>query len=75
MILPTKHVSVENSLIGAGSVVLRYLSSPQTPTALWDRVRHSPGVGVYGRFVLALDLLFAIGAIDSKDGLILRTKR
>ncbi len=75
MILPMKHVSINNSLIGAGAVVLRHLSSSQTPTALWERVRHSLEVKVYGRYILALDFLFAVGAIDFQNGLIVRAKQ
>jgi hypothetical protein len=75
MISPTKHISVQNSLLGAGAVVLRNLSSPQPPTALWERVRRWPEIKVFERFVLTLDFLFAIGAVELEDGLIVRTKR
>ncbi len=74
MILPTKHVSVQYSVIGAGAAILRNLDSSQTVTGLWERVRSTPEVGVYWRFVLSLDFLFAIAAVDLKDGLIVRCK-
>lgn len=72
MILPTKHVSLQNSLLGVGSAILSNLDSPKTVSALWERVRKLPMVGVYGRYVLALDFLFAINAINYKNGLIER---
>jgi hypothetical protein len=72
MILPTKHISVQYSLLGAGAAILRRLDSPQTVTALWERVRTEPEVCVYWRFVLSLDFLFAIGILEFKDGLIAR---
>ena len=72
MILPTKHVSAQHSLLGAGATILQYLDSPQTITALWEQVRVSPNIEAYERFVLTLDLLFAIGALDLFDGLIMR---
>lgn len=75
MILPTKHVSVRNSLIGAGATILHTLNSPQTVTGLWNNVRTNPEVGVYQRFVLILDFLFVIDAIELIDGLIVRTNR
>jgi hypothetical protein len=75
MILPTKHISVQYSLLGAGAAILRSLDSPRTVTGLWERVRAEPEIGVYWRFVLALDLLFAIGVLDFKDGLIARSQR
>jgi hypothetical protein len=74
VILPTKHISVQNSLLGAGAAIVRHLDSPQTVTALWDRVRGIPEIGVYWRFVLVLDFLFAIGIVDLADGLIVRQK-
>ncbi len=72
MILPTKHVSAQYSLLGAGATILRQLDSPQTVTALWERVRTEPELGVYWRFVLALDFLFAIRAVELRDGLLVR---
>ena len=74
MILPTKHISAQHSILGAGAAILRHFDSPQTVTALWDHVRGTPEVGVYWRFVLALDLLFAIGVVDMADGLVVRCK-
>lgn len=74
MILPTKHISPQHSILGAGATILQYLDSPQTVSALWERVRAFPETRVYWRFVSALDLLFAIGVLDLTDGLIVRHK-
>lgn len=74
MILPTKHVSLDKSLLGAGAVVLRILAEPMTTTGMWERVKHAPEIGGYGRFVLTLDFLYAIGAIDMAEGLIIKKK-
>lgn len=70
MILPSKHISSEQALLGVGAVLLRDLDRPQTVTSLWDKVRHYPAVGTYERFVLALDLLYIIGMINIARGLI-----
>lgn len=72
MILPTKHIDTRNSLIGAGAVLLRHLETPRTVTSLWDEVQTTPEVGVYWRFVLALDMLYAMQAVDLNDGLLVR---
>jgi len=72
MILPTKYVSLDKSLLGAGAVVLPLLDDPMTTTGIWDRVKNAPEIGAYGRFVLTLDFLYAIDAIDMVDGLIVR---
>ncbi len=72
MILPTKHTPLDRSLLGAGAVVLQLLQAPVTPTGIWERVKHAPEVGTYGRFVLVLDFLYAIGAIKLVEGLIVK---
>ena len=73
MILPTKHVSAEHSLLGVGALVLSRLGRPRTVSALWEDVRPSSQVATFERFSLALDLLYAIGAVDFRDGLLQRT--
>jgi len=72
MILPTKHLPPRKSLLGVGARLLGALARPQTESALWAHVREDPEVATFERFVLALDLLYAIGAIDLKDGLLQR---
>lgn len=73
MILPTKHVSAEHSLLGVGALVLSRLGRPRTVSALWEDVRPNSQVATFERFSLALDLLYAIGAVDFLDGLLQRT--
>jgi len=70
MILPTKHISVENSLISISSVILNELKQPQTISNLWETIRSLPGIGTFERFSLALDLLYLMGAVNYKEGLI-----
>lgn len=72
MILPTKHISTKHSLIGLGAVILKYLSKPTTITGLWDKVRLIPEIGTYKRFILSLDFLYMIKAIDYSEGLLKR---
>jgi hypothetical protein len=66
MILPSKHIDLQHSLLGAGAAILRNLDHPQSVTTLWGQVQSLPEVGYYGRFILTLDFLFSIGAIDFK---------
>ena len=74
MIAPTKHISIDASLIGVGAAVLRQLSEPRTITALWEACRQIDAVGTFQRFVLTLDLLYLLEAIELSDGLITRTQ-
>lgn len=73
MIVPTKHLPTRETLLGVGAVVLLHLSEPVTVSRLWERTRLEPRVGTFERFVLALDLLFILGALEFADGLIRRT--
>lgn len=78
MILPSKHLSQDRALLTLGAAVLRQLSDAATVSALWERVSHpSPSQETlpplrYDAFVLALDLLFLMGVIELREGLIVR---
>ena len=76
MILPTEHVPTNRSLLGVGAEVLAILVRPMTISTLWDGIRSrrsggEPGAVLdYRRFVLALDLLYTLGAVDLDGDLI-----
>jgi len=79
MILPSKHLSQDRALLTVGSRILQHLSQPKTISALWEEVPRQNAAGLnttpplrYDGFVLALDLLFLIGAIELQDGLLTR---
>lgn len=65
--MPTKHVPLEQTLLGLGGQLLTLLRRGDTVTALWERARELPHVGSFARFVHALDLLYAIGALEFRD--------
>ena len=79
MILPTKHLSQERALLTLGGSLLNNMSHPKTVSALWEDVTQknssngSQFAMRYERFVLALDLLFIMGAVEIEDGLLYRT--
>jgi len=74
MILPTKHISENEAILGVGATILRHLDSPITVSGLWERTKVESNVGTFERFVLAADLLFVIGAIELRDGLLVRVQ-
>jgi hypothetical protein len=74
MILPTKHISENEAILGVGATILRHLDSPITVSGLWERTKVESNVGTFERFVLAADLLFIIGAIELRDGLLVRVQ-
>ena len=81
MILPSKHISQKRALLTVGSLILESLQQPKTASALWENFRNNNGeqqistsVLSYDEFVLVLDLLFLIDAIEMEDGLLIRKK-
>lgn len=71
MILPSKHISNAESLLGLGGLLLSFLADgPKTLEAIWSsysRVNNHPEFPAYHSFdniILATDLLFIIGAVD-----------
>lgn len=74
MLLPDKHITLAESLLGLGSWILSRLDSPQSLENLWGdwkKVRGTPDFPAYHsleNLVLALDFLFAVGAINLAEG-------
>lgn len=81
MILPSKHLDQNRALLTIGSHILSCLKQPKTVSALWELVSSRAAAAYekphsirYEAFVLALDFLFLVGAIQIEEGLIRRTK-
>jgi hypothetical protein len=74
MILPTKHLVPERSLLHLGGEVLILLDEPKTISRTWDELkkmrlaRDEKATLQYDWFVLALDLLCAINVVELKRG-------
>ena len=71
--MPDKHIKFAESLLGLGSYILDALTAPQTIDNLWDSYLKARKAGYYpaphsfDNLVLAVDILFAIGAIIETD--------
>ena len=78
MILPTKRLNQDRALLYVGSEVLSLLEEPKTVSRVWDELeklrasKSETSVLTYDWFVLALDLLFSIHALDLERGLLRR---
>lgn len=79
MILPSKHIPQDKALLTVGAELLTRLDKPKTVSAIWEDVCKSASeihVDVthlsYDWFILAIDLLFAIDAIEIHEGLLKR---
>ena len=77
MILPSKHLREDRALLTIGADVLQLLGEPKTVSRLWSdmKVRHDTATPVsYDWFVLALDLLFAMGLVAFERGKVQRMR-
>ena len=75
MILPSKKLKTENSLIYLGGNLLGVLNEPKTVSRLWEELKgintQDPSTNTsvnYDWFVLALDLLFMLGTLEISHG-------
>jgi hypothetical protein len=75
MILPTKHLELEKSLLAIGGLILGALPRPQTVTSTWEQVRKSHESLTFERFALALAFLYSIGAVDMTDEMLRSARR
>ena len=78
MILPTKHLNEERSILRIGAEILLLLGNEVTISRLWsdfqkfrlEKLEVKPVT--YDWFILALDLLFMLGVIEFGKGKITR---
>lgn len=71
MLLPDKHITFAESLLGFGSYLLTKLSGPMTADQLWrnyEREAHNyPAYQTFDNMVLALNVLYAINALHINE--------
>lgn len=81
MLLPTKRISQERSLLVIGAGVLRLLNESKTVSRLWEEVRNQANdkgdtqAVTYSWFILTLDFLYVIGAVDIDHGHIRKLRK
>jgi DNA-binding transcriptional ArsR family regulator len=71
MILPTKGISTETALLTVGARILDLLREPKTVSRVWDELSRAAVVQptiTYDWFVLALDMLYAMGLLELERG-------
>jgi len=75
MILPDKHLELSNSILTVGSILIKNMKENQTVSYLWSKTQTIPQIKTYDRFLLGLDFLFIIGAVEFKNGFLKRVKK
>lgn len=71
MILPTKHLPTERSLIAIGADIVELLDEPKTLSRLWlefQQLNERRELRLsFDWFTLALTLLYTIDAVEQRD--------
>jgi hypothetical protein len=81
VILPTKRLPQDRALLAIGAEVLLALSHPQTVSKLWHDIKEKRAESRFSTplpfdwFVLSLSLLFAVGAVELREGRLYRVRR
>jgi hypothetical protein len=81
MLLPTKRIPEERSLLVVGGGILRLLNRPKTVSRLWEEIQKQTNEKnetqkvTYNWFILALDFLFIVNAIDIERGQICKLSK
>ncbi|RAY13788.1 hypothetical protein DPM19_19240 [Actinomadura craniellae] len=76
MITPTKGITPDRALLAVGAQIILQLDRPLTVSQTWARLRTwrqvngHPAPLSFGWFVLALDVLYALGALELNDDLL-----
>lgn len=74
MILPTKRLNPDRALLYVGAEILELLDEAKTVSRLWEDLKRDRAAKAetatltYDWFVLALDLLYALQAIEMDRG-------
>jgi hypothetical protein len=80
MILPTKRITHDRSLLGIGAEILTLLDKPKTVSRVWDELKSRrmnkkfAPIVIYDWFILALDVLYMLNAIHFEKGVLLRSQ-
>ncbi len=75
MILPTKGLGTDAALLAVGGQILKSLDEPKTVSRTWDELRRRRTQPIsFDWFVLALDLLFALGVVSLESGRLVRAE-
>ncbi|WGL59757.1 hypothetical protein QEJ31_14590 [Pigmentibacter sp. JX0631] len=75
MILPTKNIKLEDSIIYLSGLLLNQIHETDTVSSLWERFKSSNSISSFGRYTLLLSFLYTIEAITIEDGILRKIKK
>ena len=71
-ILPKKHVTLEQSILGFGAQIIGLIDGNQSVDDLWKEYEKSKHTFQHSfeDYILLLDFLFLVGAVEVKGGIV-----
>lgn len=81
MILPTKHLPPDRAIISVSSEVFGLIRSKSTVSSVWNDLQDKHNASMrygevpYDWYILALDFLFLIGAIEERQGRLIKVAK
>ena len=81
MILPTKRIPEDRAMLAVGAEILLLLARPKTVSKVWEEIKQRRAANnattpiPFDWFVLTLSYLFAISALDLREGRLRRAGR
>lgn len=79
LLTPTKNLHEDKTILKIGARILSFLASPRTLNSTWEAYLNFQNDGAdkipriqFDLFILALDFLYIVGAIEYKDDLFWR---
>lgn len=82
VLTPTKNLHEDKTILKIGARILSFLTSPRTLSSTWEAYlnfqnQESDNVPriQFDLFILALDFLYIVGAIEYEDDLLWRAKK
>ena len=73
MILPSKHLGLQQTYLWQGMQVLKLMNKPFTVSRLWSESKEIEGIGTFKSFILILSFLNLVKLIEF-DGVYLRKR-
>ncbi len=80
MILPTKRLAPDRSLLHLGAEILSLLQEPKSVTRLWNELQQrregntADAVVTYDWFILGLDFLFTLDTVRMDQGILKKNR-
>ena len=71
MLLPNKHINLEQSLIATGAKILPYISiNGNNVSELWQAIKEQKEIKSFEQYTIGLSFLFMVGIITFNENMI-----